>query len=42
MSRMLKLMGDMDIPEEWECVDLVKQTDALMVGVNGGGVIRAC
>eukprot|EP00731_Ephydatia_muelleri_P029201 Em0020g845a len=28
--RMLKLMDDMDIPEEWECVDLVKQTEALM------------
>ena len=28
--RMLKLMDDMDIPEEWDCVDLMKQTEALM------------
>lgn len=38
VARMLKLMDDMDIPEEWECVDLVKQTEALMV--SGACVMR--
>ena len=37
MVRMLKLMDDMDIPEEWDCVDLMKQTEALMVRPRGEG-----
>ena len=34
-TRMLEVMEEVDIPEEWESVGLIKQTQELMVGPRG-------
>ena len=41
-QHMLEAMEDIDIPDIWENVDLIKQTEGLMVCVCVRACVRAC